>query len=128
MHLSLESVVLLLLAVNAAVCASVPQSVKDKAPTLWAILDAVAVNVGHAKNDAAKQKPWQFGVATAVLSAVLTIVGAKAVTSPEVKPVAKPWPPIQAEAPVPVADFDALSLADAVSPAQDVSAASPTDY
>ena len=44
MHLSLESVVLLLLAVNAAVCAGVPQSVKDKAPMLWAVLDAVAIN------------------------------------------------------------------------------------
>lgn len=128
MHLSLESVVLLLLAVNAAVCAGVPQSIKDKAPVLWAVLDAVAVNVGHAKNDQAKQKPWQFGVATAVISAVLTIVGAQAASAPQSKPAAAPWPPVNAEAPVPVADLDAVSLSDAVSPAGDVSAASPTDY
>jgi len=128
MHLSLESVVLLLLAVNAAVCAGVPQSVKDKAPMLWAVLDAVAINVRHAKNASAKEQPWQIGLTTAVLSAVLTIVGAQAVAGPEAKPAVAPWPPVNAEAPVVVDDFDAISLSDAVSPAQDVSAASPTDY
>lgn len=128
MHLSLESVVLLLLAVNAAVCAGVPQVVKDKAPVLWAVLDAVAINVKHAKNAASKEQPWQLGVTTAVLSAVLTIVGAQAVSQPVAKPVAAAWPPVNAEAPVPVADLDAVSLCDAVSPAEDVSAVSPTDH
>lgn len=128
MHLSLESVVLSLLAVNAAVCAGVPQSIKDKAPTLWAVLDAVAINVRHAKNASAKEQPWQLGLTTAVLSAVLTIVGAQAVSAPEPKPVVAPWPPTDAEVPVLIADLDAVSIADAVSPAQDVSAASPTDY
>ena len=128
MHLSLESVVLLLLAVNAAVCAGVPQSVKDKTPGLWAFLDAVAINVKNAKNASAKEQPWQIGVTTAVFSAVLTIVGAQAVSAPEPKPVVTPWPPVNAEAPVLVADLDAVSLSDAVSPAGDVSAASPTDY
>lgn len=128
MHLSLESFVLLLLAVNAAVCAGVPQSVKDKAPALWAVLDAVAINVKHAKNANAKEQPWQLGLTTAVISAVLTIVGAQAMSAPQDKPSAQSWPPVNAEAPVPVADFDAISLSDAVSPAGDVSAASPTDY
>lgn len=126
MHLSLESVVLLLLAVNSAACAGVPQEIKDKAPALWAVLDAIAVNVRHARNSDAKEQPWQSGLAVAVVSFVLTIVCASAVSSPSVKPAAAPWPPVNAEAPVPVADIDAISLADAVSPAQDVSAVSPT--
>jgi hypothetical protein len=125
MHLSPETVALFIMTINAAVCAGVPQSVKDKSPAVWAILDAMAVNVGSAKNASSKQQPWQLGVAVAVISAVLTIVGASVVAP---QPAPANWPPVNAEAPVSVADFDAVALADAVSPAEDVSAVSPTDH
>lgn len=128
MHLSPETVTLLVLAINAAVCAGVPQSVKDRAPALWAILDAIAINVKSAKNASSKEQPWQVGLAAAVVGAVITIAGASVVVEPAPAKPAVVWPPVNPEAPVPVADFDAVALADAVSPAGDVSAVSPTDH
>ena len=128
MHLSPETVTLLAIAVNAAVCAGVPQSVKDKSPALWAILDAIAINVKSAKNASSKEQPWQVGLAAAVIGAVLTIAGASVVVEPVSSKPAAPWPPANAEAPVPVANSDAVVLADAISPAGDVSAVSPTNY
>lgn len=74
--MSIEQIALVLLAVNAAVCASVPAEVKFKAPVLWGILDALAANVGHATNRLDVSKPWQKGIAAAVLAAVLASFGA----------------------------------------------------
>jgi hypothetical protein len=130
MHLSPEAVVLALLTLNAAVCALVPRSIKDKSPQFWGVLDAIAANVHHASNQGQVSQPWQGGVAVAITAFVLVLVGGGAVKS--AKPEQK-WPPVNAEAPVPVelpdasTALDAESLPDAVSPAQDVSACSPTD-
>lgn len=74
--MSTEQIVLLVLAVNGAICAAVPADVKAKLPKLWAFLDAVALNVGHAANGTDKSKPWQAGVAAAVLGAALSIAAA----------------------------------------------------
>ncbi len=128
MHLSPETVTLFILAVNAAVCAGVPQSFKDRSPALWAVLDAIAINVKSAKNASSKEQPWQAGLAAAVVGFVLTIAGASVVVEPVPAKHAVLWPPVNPEAPVPVADLDAVVLADAVSPAGDVSAVSPTDH
>lgn len=131
MHLSPEAITLALLALNSATCAAVPRAVKDKSPKLWAVLDALAANVHHAKNEGQSSQPWQVAVTSAALAFVLVLVGGGAVepTKPDNK-----WPPVNAEAPVPVeipdamALSDGVSLSDAVSPAGDVSAASPTDH
>lgn len=131
MHLSHEAIVLALLALNSAACAAVPRDIKDKAPKLWAVLDAFAANVHHAKNEGQSSQPWQVAVTSAVLAFVLVLVGGGAVTSSAPEPK---WPPVNVEAPVPVEIPDAIglsdgvSLSDAVSPAEDVSAASPTDH
>lgn len=71
--MSAEQIVLVVLAVNGAVCAAVPADVKAKFPKLWAFLDAVALNVGHAANGTAKTTPYQAGIAAAVLGAALSI-------------------------------------------------------
>ena len=74
--MTVDQIALLLLAVNAAVCASVPAKIKAKAPMLWSILDAVALNVGHAANGTNKTTPYQAGIAAAVIGAVLSVVAA----------------------------------------------------
>lgn len=131
MHLSIEAIVLAVLALNSAACAAVPREVKDKTPRLWAVLDAIAANVYHAKNEGQSTQPWQVGLTSAMLAFVLVLVGGSAAQAPA-KPAS--WPPVHAEAPVPLEIPDAqglsedVSLADAVSPAEDVSAASPTDH
>jgi len=120
MHQHLDLIVLVLLVANASFCAAVPQSVKDKAPLLFAVLDALAVNIGHAKNEGAQAKGWQTLLTTALVGAVLTLAGYKAL--PAEVAVAP-----QTVVETPVSDVaDGVSLSDAVSPAQDVSAVSPT--
>lgn len=121
MHLHPELIVLVLLTANAAICAAVPASVKAKMPVLWAVLDAVAANIGHAKNKDADSKPWQMGVFAAVVGAVVSVAGLSCVKQPESPAV------IVLDAPQ-MSGADAESLADAVSPAQDVSAVSPTSH
>ena len=73
--MTVEQVALVILAVNAAVCASVPVEVKRKAPTIWGLLDALAANVGHATNRLDSSKPWQKGIAAAILGAILGSFG-----------------------------------------------------
>ncbi len=120
MHQHLDLIVLVLLVANASFCAAVPQSVKDKAPLLFAVLDALAVNIGHAKNEGAQAKGWQALLTTALVGAVLTLAGYKAL--PAEVAIAP-----QTVVETPVSDVaDGVSLSDAVSPAQDVSAVSPT--
>lgn len=121
MHLHPELIVLVLLTTNAAICAAVPASVKAKMPVLWAVLDALAANIGHATNKDASGKPWQVGVFAAVLGAVLSVAGLSTVKSPE--PAA-----VVALEQGQTGSADAESLADAVSPADDVSAVSPTSH
>lgn len=121
MHLHPELIVLVLLTTNAAICAAVPASVKAKMPVLWAVLDALAANIGHATNKDASSKPWQVGVFAAVVGAVLSVVGLSAIKQPEPGVVAV-LEQLQTDS------ADAQSLADAVSPADDVSAVSPTSH
>lgn len=121
MHLHPELIVLVLLTANAAICAAVPASVKAKMPVLWAVLDALAANIGHATNKDASGKPWQVGVFAAVVGAVLSVAGLSAIKPPE--PAA-----VVASEQGQTGSADAESLADAVSPADDVSAASPTSH
>lgn len=81
--MTVDQIVLVVLAVNAAVCASVPVEVKKKAPGVWGLLDALAANVGHATNRLDSSKPWQKGVAAAVLGYVLGSFGLQvAATAP----------------------------------------------
>lgn len=107
MHLSPEAVAATLLAINAAACALVPVEIKQKAPILWAVLDALAINVKHATNRLDSNKPWQQALAAAVISAILSMVvltstvpEQPAVSATPAGPVA-PWPPVAAEAPIP---------------------------
>jgi len=116
-----EQIALVLLAVNAAVCASVPVEQKRKLPVLWGILDALAANVGHATNRLDAGKPWQKGIAAAVLAAVLGSFGLTIATpapsSPEdASKVA------QAEI-VPFAALPAVVTPAAVSPSEAASSA-----
>jgi hypothetical protein len=120
MHQHVEFVVLILLVTNAVVCASVPQSVKDKVPLLFEVLDAIAVNIGHAKNEGSKAKPWHLGVTTSLVAALFGYASyvVRAPVQMHIEPGAEVSP---------VSDVaDGVSLSDAVSPAQDVSAVSPT--
>lgn len=81
--MTVDQIMLVVLAVNAAVCASVPVEVKKKAPAVWGLLDALAANVGHATNRLDSSKPWQKGVAAAVLGYVLGSFGLQvAATAP----------------------------------------------
>lgn len=73
--MTVEQIALVALAINAAVCASVPVETKRKLPLLWGVLDALAANVGHATNRLDAGKPWQKGIAAAVLAAVLGSFG-----------------------------------------------------
>lgn len=127
MHLSPEAVVAALLTINAAACALVPVEVKKKAPVLWAVLDALAINVKHATNRLDNGKPWQQALAAAVVSAILSTVllastapQEPAVSATPLGPVA-PWPPSGADLPVPV------SPADAVTPCGDATATTDTN-
>lgn len=85
--MTVEQIALVALAVNAAVCAAVPVEVKKKAPMLWAVLDALAANVGHATNRLDSSAKWQKAVAAAVLCAILGSAGmtiaAKQPSSPQ---------------------------------------------
>lgn len=119
-----EQVALVLLAVNAAVCASVPVEVKKQLPVLWGILDALAANVGHATNRLDAGKPWQKGIAAAVLAAVLWSFGltiATQVPSSPVQPSSQPMPFVMPSAaslavvePATVSPSEAASSATAV--------------
>jgi hypothetical protein len=127
-HLSPESVVAALLTINAAACALVPVEVKQKAPLLWAVLDALAFNVKHATNRLDSSKPWQQGLAAAVVGAVLSTVAFTA-TVPEQPaapaPVVAPWPPVAAEAPIPL-DCTMSDAAWDVTPCADATATTDT--
>lgn len=129
LHLSPEAVVAALLTINAAACALVPVEVKKKAPLLWAVLDALAVNVGHATNRLDTGKPWQQGLAAVVVGAVLSAVAFTS-AAPEQPaapaPVVAPWPPVNAEAPIPT-DCTASDAAWDVSPCVDATATTDTD-
>ena len=128
-HLSPESVVAALLTINAAACALVPVEVKQKAPVLWAILDAIALNVRHATNRLDNSKPWQQGIAAAVVGAILSTVAFSS-SVPEQPaapaPAVSPWPPLNAEAPIPT-DCTASDAAWDVTPCADATATTDTD-
>jgi hypothetical protein len=86
--MTVEAVVLLVVAVNAAVCAAVPAEVKAKSPRLWAMLDALALNVRHATNRLQNGATWQQAVSAAVVGvavAVATTSGGHA-PAPEAAP------------------------------------------
>lgn len=127
MHLSPEAIAAMLLAINAAACALVPVEVKQKAPMLWAVLDALAVNVKHATNRLDNSKPWQQALAAAVVSAILSTVVFTAQMPDKGSVAASPaaavagWPPVGADLPVPV------SPADAATPCDDATATTDTD-
>lgn len=124
--MSTEQIALVVLAVNAAICASVPVETKKKAPMLWGVLDALAANVGHATNRLDSGKAWQKGIAAAVLAAVLGSFGmtiAATVPSVPLAPSAEPvpmlLPSIAAPAvvePAAVSPSEAASSATAVAP------------
>lgn len=119
-----EQIALVVLAVNAAVCASVPVEVKKQLPVLWGILDALAANVGHATNRLDAGKPWQKGIAAAVLAAVLGSFGLTIATqapSSLVQPSLQPMPVVMPSAaslavvePAAVSPSEAASSATAV--------------
>ena len=126
MHLSFEAVVAALLTINAAACALVPVEVKKKAPLLWAVLDALAVNVGHATNRLDTGRPWQQGLAAVVVGAILSAVAfTSAAPGQPTAPVVAPWPPVGAEAPIPT-DCTASDAAWDVSPCVDATATTDT--
>lgn len=104
MHLSPEAIAALLLTINAAACALVPVEVKKKAPKLWAVLDALAINVKHATNRLDNGKPWQQGLAAAIVGAILSTVVLTAAVPEEPTVSATPmyWPPVNPEAAIPV--------------------------
>lgn len=116
-----EQIALVLLAVNAAVCASVPVEQKRKLPVLWGILDALAANVGHATNRLDAGKPWQKGIAAAVLAAVLGSFGLTIATPAPSSPV-DASKVAQAEI-VPSAAVPAVVAPAAVSPSEAASSA-----
>lgn len=128
MHLSPEAVVAALFAINAAVCALVPNSIKANAPLLWAILDALAVNVKHASNGGTEpSKPWQQAVAAVIVGAILGTAAMSVPVQDKDAAIAAPaasvagWPPVGADLPVPV------SPADAATPCDDATATTDTD-
>lgn len=114
--MTVDQIVLVVLAVNAAVCASVPVEVKKKAPAVWGLLDALAANVGHATNRLDSSRPWQKGVAAAVLGYVLGSFGLQ---------VAAPAPSSPAEASKVAQAVDVPSAAD--TPVVAPSAVSPSE-
>lgn len=121
--MQMEQITLLALAVNAALCASVPASVKQKAPILWAVLDAIALNVGHASNGVEKAKPWQTGVAAAVVGAVLSIAAsAKSPVEAPKAPQAMLLPSIAAPAVVEAATASSTTVAEDATVASDATA------
>lgn len=119
-----DQIVLVVLAVNAAVCAAVPVEIKRKAPALWGLLDALAANVGHATNRLDTSKKWQKGVAAAVLGYVLGSFGLTIAAQPPSSPVEpqtiaqtiETTPHVSATvlAPAPVSPADDASCATAV--------------
>jgi len=119
--MSAEQVALVVLAVNAAVCASVPVEQKRKLPLLWSVLDALAANVGHATNRLDAGKPWQKGIAAAVLAAVLGSFGLTIATPAPSSPV-EPSKVVEAEV-VQVAVAPAVVAPAAVSPSEAASSA-----
>jgi hypothetical protein len=130
MHLSPDAVVAALLVINSAACALVPIEVKKKAPILWAVLDAIALNVKHATNRLDNSKPWQQGLAAAIVGAVLSTV-AFTVEVPDTPAQisatpAEKWPPLNAEAPIP-SDCTASDAAWDVTPCADATATTDTD-
>jgi len=135
LHLSPEAVVAALLTINAAACALVPVEVKKKAPMLWAVLDAIALNVKHATNRLDNGKPWQQGLAAAIVGAILSMIvlTASVPEEPEVSATSasplKPWPPVNPEAAIPVDPTASDASWDAawdVTPACDATATTDT--
>ena len=114
--MSVESVLLLAVTVNALVCASVPVEVKAKAPGLWKVLDALAFNVGHAVNRLDSQAGWQKVLAAMLAGAVATVVAV-----PQPQQPAQPQPEAEAPAAVLPADSTPCAAPAAVTPAADAS-------
>lgn len=85
--MSVEAIILLAVAVNAAVCASVPPEVKAKSPRLWAVLDALALNVRHATNRLQNGATWQQVVAAGVVGVAVAVAGMSHPSQPAPEPV-----------------------------------------
>ena len=119
--MTVDQVMFVVLAVNAAVCASVPVELKKKAPGVWGVLDALAANVGHATNRLDASKPWQKGVAAAMLGYVLGSFGLQVASTAPSSPV-EPAKSAQAVV-MPSAASLAVVAPSAVSPSEAASSA-----